>query len=213
MEDQLKNLDSLNKTNTKDWPIKLSDLQTPERGKPPYADYFDHFFESTDLKYACLFYTVIEHRMNAYSGLIAIYENNEYPKLLLSSPKIWFDYDYKRTVTFDQHYLFLRKELYNHDEPSLSGFPFVIFDFEKKVFCFLDFDYTGCYYSPIHKIDSTYSLKLDYPDEQKLSNKKNRDKETFQIKNLIHYPFDLYADLEQLYWNEKRPARSDRTTN
>ncbi len=185
----------------KGWDINCQQLPTPERGVYPYHYIRDKLVESEDKKYACLFYTITEYRMGAESGLIAIYQNKDAPILKVNPKDQWFDYSGSNSVVFFDDMLFVRKLAYNLDE-QLSGTPFVIFDFRKNIFGFIDFDWSSIYYSLIKVSENTFKF---FYDKQSGNNKviPSRHNEVFKLEGMKFYPMDQSNDLLKLYFEEK----------
>jgi hypothetical protein len=178
---------------------------TPKRGVYPYNFIRDELQESLDSKFACLFYTINEYRMGSEAALVGIFKNKSNPTLLANPKDQWFDFQGNRSLTYSDPFLFLRKLAYNQND-DLSGTPFVVFDLERNVFGFIDFDATSIYYSPIKITETIYKFHLDTPDELSHVTQPNRNGQTFDIATLNCYSFDNLDRISELYLNEKKNA-------
>lgn len=203
MSDNFTTLDRPDKLDTKSWNINFSQLTTPKRGVYPYHNFRDGLQESTDKRFACLFYTINEYRMGWEAGLVGIFANKSNPTLLANPKNQWFDYQGARSLVFSGNHLFLRKLAFNQND-KLSGTPFVIFDLTKGNFAFIDFDVTSAYYSPVRISDTVYKFNLDTPEEIKHIKLPNRDGQIFDITTLKYYSFNQLDNLVELYFEEKR---------
>jgi hypothetical protein len=184
------------------WKIDYSQLLTPERNVHPHLFLTDRLFESSNKNYCCLFYTVTEFSMGSYSGLMAIFENKEEPKLLTNPFNQWFHYRGDSTVSFSEGLLILRKPAYNRIK-KLNGCPFVVIDLNKKKFALVDFEFDSIYYKLTPKSDSLLELELIAPREIEIAKLPNRNGETFNLKNLKYYPLELLNECFELYKKEK----------
>ena len=194
---EIKDLDTLG------WKIDFNQILTPKRGIDPYIYLYDTFYESADKKYACLLYTIVEWTMMNYSGLIAIYENKEKPKLIVNPTTQWFSFEGDSTLFFDKDFLFIRKNAYN-ENPLLSGIPFIAIDLKNKKFGFIDFDASSIYYS-IHYIESNiYKFNLDTPNEIMGSKFANHNGETFNLTTVKFYNIQDLDNTNDLYINMKK---------
>ena len=187
---------------THGWKIDYSQLLTPERNVHPHLFLTDRLFESPNKNYCCLFYTVTEVSMGSYSGLMAIFENKEEPKLLTNPFKQWFHYWGDSTVSFSEELLIIRKPGYNRIK-KLNGCPFVVIDLNKKKFAFVDFEFDSIYYNLTPKSDSLLELELIAPREIEIAKLPNRNGETFNLNNLKYYPLELLNECFELYKKEK----------
>jgi hypothetical protein len=200
MTEELYILDRPDELDTKGWDIDFGQLLTPKRGVDPYIFAFDNLYENENL--SCLFYTINEYRMGAYAGLIGIFKDKHKPTLIANPTNQWFVWQGDRSLTFSDNYLFIRKLAYNQTD-KLSGTPFTIFDLDKNVFGFIDFDMTSIYYSPIKINDSVYKFNLDSPEE--LNAKiQSRHGQTFDLKTIKFYSFDKLDNLIEIYFDEKK---------
>ena len=195
-------LGQINDLDTLGWNINFNQILTPNRGVDPYIFVSDYFFESSDKKYACLVYTIVEWTMMSYGGLIAIFENKINPTLITNPKSQWFSYQGKRTLYFDNGFLFLRKEAYNQNE-LLSGTPFIVIDLKSKTFGFIDFDASSIYYSPIHIDKTIYKFNLDTPNELINSTFTNHSGETFDLLNIKFYDIHNLDNAIEIYKLEK----------
>ena len=203
MTDLLIVLDKPKELDTKGWNINFKQLLTPKRGAYPYHYFRDELYESPDKKFACLFYTINEYSMGSETGLTGIFVNKSEPTLLANPKNQWFDYQGDRSLIFSDNFLFLRKLAYNQNE-KLSGTPFVVFDLTNKIFCFVDFDATSVYYSPIKTADNVYKFNLDTPEEIKYTSLSNRHEQTFDLTTFKYYSFDKLDKIMELYFAEKK---------
>ena len=141
--------------------------------------------------------------MGSETGLTGIFVNKNEPTLLANPKNQWFDYQGDRSLIFSDNFLFLRKLAYNQNE-KLSGTPFVVFDLTNKIFCFVDFDATSVYYSPIKTADNVYKFNLDTPEEIKHTSLSNRHEQTFDLMTFKYYSFDKLDKIMELYFAEKK---------
>jgi len=192
-----------NNFDNKGWDIDRTQLRYPETKSLGFD--VDKLFENQDKDFACLFYNIDEYRMGFYGGLISIFENKEAPKLLANPKNQWFDLNSHKPLIFFDNFLFLRKLAYNSDE-NLSGTPFAIFDVEKKIFGFLDFDASSVYYSLIKIYNNTYKINLDNPEG--LKNLRvmptNRHGEIFDMTTIKLYPFGYLDKMTEIYFADKK---------
>jgi len=192
---------------THGWKIDYSQLLTPERNVHPYVFLTDRLFESSDKNYCSLFYTVTELSMGSYSGLLAIFENKDEPKLVANPFNQWFHYCGDSTVTFSEGLLILRKPAYNIIN-KMNGCPFLVIDLNKKKFAFIDFEFDSIYYKLAQKDDFLLELELIDPKEIENTKLSNRNGETFNLNNLKYYSLELLNECFELYKNEKTAANT-----
>jgi len=192
----------MEKSKKSDWKLDSFQLWMPTNSLH-YVD--DRLFESENEKFACLFYEIDEYRMGWHGSLVGIFENKNQPILITNPENQWFDYNSNSPVIFSNNFLFLRKLAYNDDE-CLSGTPFVVFDLNKKLFGFIDFDVSSIYYSPEKIQGSLYKFNLDQPDGLKRMRVKfpNRENETFDLKSIAFYSFDKLPRLLDIYFDLKK---------
>ena len=190
---------------THGWQIDYSQLLTPERNVHPHLFLTDRLFESSNKNYCCLFYTVTEVSMGSYSGLMAIFENKEEPKLIMNPFNQWFHYWGDSTVSFTEGLLIIRKPAYNRIK-KLNGCPFVVIDLNKKQFAFIDFDFDSIYYNVTRKGDTQLELDLIAPKEIEIAKLPNRKGETLNLNDLKYYSLELLNECYELYKKEKKAA-------
>ncbi|MBS1933239.1 MAG: hypothetical protein JST96_04515 [Bacteroidetes bacterium] len=185
----------------KGWKIDRTKLWYPEK---PDSWNVDELFESPNKDFACLTYNIEEYRMGFYGGLISIFENKDLSSLLVNPKNQWFSFNSRKPIIFSDNFLIMRKLAYNPDE-NLSGTPFSVFDLEKKVFGFFDFDPSSIYYSLIKTNDNIYQVNLDNPNG--LKNMRvvphNRHGEALDITTLKFYPFSKTDIMTEIYFAEK----------
>ena len=192
------------KFDNKGWAIDRTKLWTPDIARSVDDD---KLFENQDKNFACLFYNIDEYRMGSYAALIGLFESKSRPSLLINLKNQWFDYQGERSLTFYSDILFLRKPAYN-ENPNLSGTPFCIFDLNKKVFGFVDFDATSIYYTPIKIQADLYKFNLDYRKELESSriHFPSRHDSIFDLSTIKYYSFSQLDRIMELYVDEKLNA-------
>lgn len=202
MDNSLVPLKSLPKLDTQGWNVPFQEILTPQRDIYPFFYPFDRLYEDVEHKYACLMYTITEFSMGSYTGLLAIFENKEQPRMIGNPKYQWFSYNGDRTAFLVNDFLFVRLEAY-HQDKSLSGWPFVAFNLKEKRFGFIDFNASSIYYSITPVSDTTYKFHLDSPDH--IDNRRfiNRHGSEFDVKGRQFYDFSLLDSMVQLYHKEK----------
>ena len=145
--------------------------------------------------------------MGSYSGLLAIFENKDEPKLVANPFNQWFHYCGDSTVTFSEGLLILRKPAYNIIN-KMNGCPFLVIDLNKKKFAFIDFEFDSIYYKLVQKDDFLLELELIDPKEIENTKLSNRNGETFNLNNLKYYSLELLNECFELYKNEKTAANT-----
>jgi|AVFP01.1.fsa_nt_gi hypothetical protein len=171
---------------THGWEIDYKQLLTPERNVHPHLFPTDRLFENSNKDKCCLFYTVTEVSMGRYSGLLAIFEDKENPKLVTNPFDQWFHYWGDWTVTFSKDILIIRKPAYNRIR-KLNGCPFVVIDLKRKKFAFIDFNFDSIYYKLTPTGDSLFKLELLAEKEIEIAKLPNRNGETFNLNVLKYY--------------------------
>jgi hypothetical protein len=183
------------------WNIDCTKLYLPKLDDYNFSYSYAKLLESPDNSFACLFYAINEYRMGAYTASIAIYKNKAAPILVSNPENQWFDYKESKSVYFFDDYFFVRKLAHAVDD-RLSGTPFVAFNLQKSIFCFIDFDWTSIYYSLTKVDEEIFQLKVE--NEYKHYNfDSSRDNEVFDLKTKKYYSMDQTNDIDVLYLKEK----------
>lgn len=109
-----------------DWNYDFQSLPVWDvRDKNPYV--YDLLFENTKMDLAFLIYSILEYRMLAYAGFLAILRNKDKPELLFRTAKPVFG---NTAVIFsrDGKLAFVRSSMWN------GGWPIFVFDLYTQRF-------------------------------------------------------------------------------
>lgn len=191
---------------SKGWAIKFDNLHFPEKlelFKNSSAD----LIESSDKKYACLFYLVGEYRMLCYTGLVAIFKDKDSPELLFNSGQ-WFDYQFSQTIYYCGKYVVLRKNEMYFEESEQTFSPFIVIDLEARQFTIVDFDFTSIYYGVDYLENNKLKLRLNNPNDltSLRISVENKDGFIIDLTEMLFLPFNqLDTELKQ-YCDRKKTA-------